>query len=342
MFNLRKVKVFALAAVFVLAAALAAGCGGGKEQAGGKSQGQNQPPAPAKTQRMSISTGATSGTYYPLGTAIANVLTNAGLGLNVAAEATGGSIENARLIGQKQTEIGFVESLIADWAYNGKEMFKDKKVENIRGLVSLYPNTIQTVVKTKSGIKTYKDLKGKKVAVGIQGSSSPLAMQAVLESYGMSMNDIKPQYLAFGPSIELLKDDQVDAVMVDAGAPNSSIIDISSQHEIRILSIDPENIKKIREKYPYFSEPVTIPKGTYKGVNEDVVTTGSLATLCVRADLPEDLVYNITKTIFEKKDEIAKVHEKGKSIDLKNATNGISIPLHPGAEKYYKEKGVLK
>ncbi len=339
MFTLRRAKSLTLVVVLALVAFLAAGCGGSKEQAGGQ---QDQQAAPAKVQRMSISTGATSGTYYPLGTAIANVLTNAGLGLNVAAESTGGSIENARLIAQKQTEIGFVESLIADWAYNGKEMFKDQKVENIRGLMSLYPNTIQTVVKAKSGIKTYRDLKGKKVAVGIQGSSSPLAMQAVLESYGMSMSDIKPQYLAFGPSMELLKDDQVDAVMVDAGAPNSAIIDISTQHEIRILSIDPENINKIREKYPYFSQPVTIPKGTYKGVDEDVVTTGSLATLCVRADLPEDLVYNITKTIFEKKDEIAKVHEKGKSINLDTATNGISIPLHPGAEKYYKEKGVLK
>lgn len=306
------------------------GCTGGNEQAS------------SKVFNMSISTGATSGTYYPLGTAIASVVSNAGIGVNMTAESTSGSIENARLIGQKQTEIGFVESLIADWAYNGKEMFKDQKVENIRGLVALYPNTIQTVVKKKSGIKSYKDLKGKKVAVGIQGSSSPMAMQVVLESYGMSMNDIKPQYLAYGPSMELLKDDQVDAVMVDAGAPNSAIIDISTQHDISILSIDPDNIRKIKEKYPYFSDPVIIPKGTYKGVDEDIVTTGSLATLCVRADLPEDVVYNITKTIFEKKEEIAKVHEKGNSINLDTAINGISIPLHPGAEKYYKEMGILK
>lgn len=310
-----------------------AGCGSSKNQAGQST---------SKTINMSISTGATSGTYYPLGTAIANVVSNAGIGVNMTAESTGGSVENARLIGQKRTEIAFVESLIADWAYNGKEMFKDQKVENIRGLMALYPNTIQTVVKKKSNIKSYTDLKGKRVAVGIQGSSSPLAMQAVLESYGMSMSDIKPQYLAFGPAIELLKDDQVDAVMVDAGAPNSSIMDISTQHEIRILSIPPENIKKIKEKYPYFSDPVVIPKGTYKGIDEDIITTGSLATLCARADLPEDTVYKIVKTIFEKKDEIAKVHEKGKSIDLKTATNGISIPLHPGAEKYYKESGILK
>jgi len=325
-----------LVVTLALVALLAAGCGG-KDDKGGQ-QGQQSPP---QKKNISISTGATSGTYYPLGTAIAKTLTDAGI-VNATAESTGGSVENARLISQKQTEIAFVESMIADWAVNGKEVYKDKKIDNIRGLISLYPNTIQTVVKAKSGIKSYSDLKGKKVAVGIQGGSSPLAMQAVLESYGLSMNDIKPQYLAYGPSMELLKDDQVDAVMVDAGAPNSAIIDISTQHQIRILSIDAENVKKIKQKYPFFADPVTIPKGTYKGFDEDFTTTGSLAALFVRADLPDEMVYNIIKTIVEKRDDIAKVHEKGKTINLQTATNGISIPFHPGAEKYYREKGVLK
>ncbi|WP_206812451.1 TAXI family TRAP transporter solute-binding subunit [Paradesulfitobacterium ferrireducens] len=322
-----------LAFGLLLSTGFLAGCGS-SNQAGGTT--------PAKTKNISLSTGAQSGTYYPLGTAIANVWTQAGIGLNVTAEATGGSVENARLIGSKDTEVGFVESLIADWAYNGKEIFKDKKVENLRGLASLYPNTVQTVVKADSGIKSFADLKGKKVAVGIQGGSSPITMGAILEVYGLTMNDIKPQYVAFGPGIDLLKDGQVDAVLVDAGAPNSSIIDIATQHQINILSIEPDKIKQIREKYPFFSDVVTIPKGTYKGVDQDVTTTGSLAALFVTADMPDDLVYNMTKTLFEKKDDIAKVHEKGKSIDLKKAVDGFSIPLHPGAEKYYKEKGIIK
>lgn len=337
MAKMKKLGALSLALAMLLVVVVAAGCGGGNEQKQGEPKASGQ-----KTSNISISTGATSGTYYPLGTAIANTLTNANIGLNVTAESTAGSVENARFIGQSQTEIGFVESMIADWSFNGKEMFKDKKVENIRGLISLYPNTIQTVVKAKSGIKSFSDLKGKKVAVGIQGSSSPLAMQAVLETYGLTMSDIKPQYLAFGPSMELLKDDQVDAVLVDAGAPNSAIIDISTQHEIKILSIDTDKINKMKEKYPFFSDPVTIPKGTYKGFDEDITTTGSLATLCVRADLSEEMVYNMIKTIIEKKEDIAKVHEKGKTINLETATNGISIPLHPGAEKYYKEKGIIK
>lgn len=314
------------------------GCGSTAPANGGAAPTE----APKKIVNMSISTGASSGTYYPLGTAFANAWTSANIGVNFTPEATGGSVENARLIGNKQTEVGFVESLIADWAYKGTDAFTDKKIENIRGLIALYPNTMQTVVKADSGINGYADLKGKKVAVGIQGGSTPINMQTVLEVYGLSFNDIKPQYLAFGPSMDLLKDGQVDAVLVDAGAPNSSIIDISTQHKIKILSIEPEKIKQIVAKYPYFADVTVIPKGTYKGIDEDITTTGSLATLCIQADLPEDVVYNMTKTLFEKKDDIVKVHEKGKSIDLKTAVNGFSVPIHPGAAKYYKEKGAMK
>lgn len=296
----------------------------------------------AQTKNISFGTGAMSGTYYPLGVAISKVWSNAGIGLNVAAEATGGSVENARHIKNKTMEIGFVESLVADWAYKGEEYFKSGPVKNIRGFIALYPNTIQTVVKADSGIKSYKDLKGKKVACGIQGSSSVLNMKIVLESYGIPFSDIKAQYLAYGPAMELLKDGQVDAVMVDAGAPNSSIIDIGSQHKIAILSIDRANIDQIVKKYPFFSAATVIPKGTYKGIDYDVLTTGSLATLCVQAELPDELVYKMIKTLFDKKADVAKVHEKGKSIDLKTAVNGFSIPLHPGVIKYYKEKGVIK
>lgn len=296
----------------------------------------------AADKNISIGTGAMSGTYYPLGVAMAKMWSAAKIGVNVAAEATGGSVENARHIKGKTMEIGFVESLIAEWAYQGQEMFKDNKVTNIRGLISLYPNTIQTVVKADSGIKSYADLKGKKVACGIQGSSSVLAIKIVMETYGIPFSDIKPQYLAYGPAMELLKDGQVDAVLVDAGAPTSSIIDIVSQHKVKILSIDRANIDKIVQKYPYFSKATVIPKGTYSGINEEVVTTGSLATLCVAAEMPDDMVYQITKALIEKKAEVAKVHEKGKTIDLQTAVNGFSIPLHPGALKYYKEKGAVK
>lgn len=296
----------------------------------------------AADKNISIGTGAMSGTYYPLGVAMAKMWSGAKIGLNVGAEATGGSVENARFIKGKTMEVAFVESLVAEWAYSGQEMYKDNKVENIRGLISLYPNTIQTVVMAKSGIKSYADLKGKRVSCGIQGSSSVTTAKAILETYGIPFSEIKPQYLAFGPAMELLKDGMVDAVLVDSGAPSSSIIDIVSQHKIKILSIDRANIAKLVQKYPYFSSATVIPKGTYSGINEDIVTTGSLVTLCVAAEMPDDLVYKMIKALIEKKGEIAKVHPKGNDINLKAAIDGFSIPIHPGALKYYKEKGAVK
>ncbi len=296
----------------------------------------------AADRNISLGTGGMTGTYYPLGVAMAKMWSAAGIGLNVGAEATGGSVENARFIKGKTMEVGFVESLIADWAYKGEEMFKDNKAANIRGLISLYPNTMQTVVKADSGINSYADLKGKKVSCGIQGSSSVLNMKIVLETYGIPFSNIKAQYLSYGPAMELLKDGQVDAVLVDAGAPNSAIIDISTQHKIKILSIDRANIAKIVQMYPFFSSATVIPKGTYKGIDEDIVTTGSLATLCVAAEMPDDLVYKMTKALIERKAEVAKGHPKGNDISLKTAIDGFSIPIHPGALKYYKEMGAVK
>lgn len=310
---------------------LAAGCGT-----------QNTGSATTQVTKIAISTGSTSGTYYPLGSAISGVLSNSNIGISATAEATGGSVENAKLIFTKESDIAFIESGIADFAYNGTEMFKGQKIENIRGLIALYPNTMQTVVKAGSGINSYADLKGKRVAVGVQGGSTPLNMGIVLEQYGLTLNDIKPEYLGFGEGIQQLKDNKLDAVLVDAGAPSSAIIDIATQHAVKILPIEPEKVKAIVKKYPFFSDVVIIPAGTYKGIDQDITTTGSKVILATRSELSDDLVYNILKTIVEKKDEITKVHEKGNSIVLDKALDSISIPLHPGAEKYYKEKGVIK
>lgn len=304
----KTLRAICILCVLLLAVSMLAGCGGGKPGGGAAESTEKpkeEPKQPKQALNISISTGSTSGTYYPLGTAIAGVINEAGIGVNATAESTGGSVENARLMAQGQTEIIFIESGIADWAYNGKEMFSGSRVDNIRGLISLYPNTMQVVTKAKSNILSYTDLKGKRVSVGIQGGSSPLNMAIVLEAYGLTMNDIKPEYLSFGQAMDLLKDDQ-------------------------------------KEKYPFFSDPVIIPAGTYKGINEDVPSTGSKVILAVKADMPEEMVYNILSVIFDKKTDIVKVHKAGESINLEKALDSISIPLHPGAEKYYKEKGVLK
>ncbi|WP_164985156.1 TAXI family TRAP transporter solute-binding subunit [Ammoniphilus sp. CFH 90114] len=324
--------------------------GGGNQQASSTTEGakpaETAKPAESSSggtkQAISIVTGGTSGTYYPLGGGIGKALNDAGIGVNASVESTGGSNENVRLLGQENAEIGFTETGIAYYGYEGIEMFKDSKFENLRGITSLYANLMQTVVMKNSGIQSYADLKGKTVAVGIQGSSSALNMELVLAEYGLSLQDIKPQFVGYSEGVNMLKDGQIDAVMIDSGIPNSAVIDITAQHEVVILPIDEDKVKSLVSKYPYFSNTVIIPKGTYKGIDVDIPTAGAKVMLATHAGLSEELVYTLTKTIFEKKAEITAVHPKGDSIELNSAMDGMPIPLHPGAEKYLKEKGAIK
>ncbi|WP_366922169.1 TAXI family TRAP transporter solute-binding subunit [Metallumcola ferriviriculae] len=330
-------KASVLVSVMVLLAFTVVGCGGqdAEKESGAKEQA-------SEPVDISIATGGTSGTYYPLGSAVATVVNEAKLDINATAESTGGSVENARLILQNAADFGFIESGIAKWAYNGEEMFEGNPVENIRGVIALYPNTMQTVVKVNSGIESYADLKGKRVAIGVQGGSTPLNMEFTLDQYGISLDDIKPEYLGYGEAMQLLKDNQLDAVLVDSGAPSSSIIDISTQHEVRILPIEADVVSKMKESYPFFADSYVIPAGTYKGIDQDIPTTGSKVMIAVSADVPDEVVYNVVKTMFESKEKIVNVHEAGKSIQLETALDTIAIPLHPGAEKYYKEQGLIE
>lgn len=323
MFNKNNFLVLLILSIVLVLAA----CG---DKASGDKKSSNQ-----QTSNLSFVTGGPGGTFYPLGVGIADVVNGKGVA-NITVETSDASIENTRLLGAKQAELGLLETGIAYYAAEGKEMF-DKKLANVRGIMTLYPNLMQMVVMTDSGIKSYADLKGKKVVVGQPGSSSMLNLELVLAEYGLSFDDIKPQYSGFSEGIDMLKDGQVDATLVDVGIPAPAIIDISSQHNVTILPIDEDKIDNISEKYPYFSNKIIIPAGTYTNQDKDIVTAGVLVMLATREDLPEDLVYELTKTIFENKDEITKIHPSGESIDPEKATEGLSIPLHPGAERYLDE-----
>lgn len=288
------------------------------------------------TKNLSFVTAGSGGTFYPLGVGMGEVINQKGIA-NITVETSGGSVENTNLLGTDKADLGLLETGIAYYAANGTEMFKGNKLDNVRGIMTLYPNLMQMVVKADSGIETYADLKGKKVVVGQQGSSSMLNLQLVLEKYKLSFDDIKPQFTSFAEGIDMLKDGQVDAALVDVGVPAAAIIDISNQHDIRILSIDEKVIDSIKEEYPYFSDATVIPANTYKNQDKDVITAGVKVMLATRADLPEDLVYEMTKAIFEEKEQVAKTHSSGESINIETATEGMPIPLHPGAEKYINE-----
>lgn len=295
---------------------------------------------PAAAAKLSLVTGGTAGTYYPLGGAMANIWTQAGVA-SVTAESSGASVENIRLLGNKKADLALVQNDVADFALNGIELFKDGAIE-VGGIAILYPEVIQIVASADSGIKSLTDLKGKRVGVGAAGSGTEADFRLMLDAIGMTYKDLgAAQYLSFAESAQAFKDRKIDAAVVVAGVPNPAIQDITTLQDIVIVPVAGDEADTIKNKYGFFAK-TTIPANTYKGQAEAVDTVAVLATLVCRTDLDTELVYNLTKTLFEKQAELGQAHAKGKELSKENALDGLTVPLHSGAEKYFKEVGVLK
>jgi len=290
--------------------------------------------------QMILATGGTAGTYYPFGGAMAKIWNSKIPGMNVTAQTTGASAENVRLVSKKEAELALVQSDTLDFAFNAKEAFKEK-LTNMKAVAVLYPEIIQVVVAADSPVKDFAGLKGMRVGVGAPGSGTEANFRQLCDAYGISKEDIKAQYLSFSESAEQFKDRHIDAFIVTAGIPNSAIMDVSTQHAIRILSITGEPMKQLEKKYPFLS-PAKIPANTYKEMAEDVNTMAVNAVLIVTDAAKDDVVYSLTKALFENQADLASAHAKGKELNLNKAVTGVSISFHPGAVKYYKEKGIMK
>jgi TRAP transporter TAXI family solute receptor len=322
-------KIWAYLVIAMLLVSLAAaGCGGGTST--------------QKTTQLILATGGTAGTYYPLGGSMAQIFNAKIPGLNVTAQSTGASIENIRLVNKKEAELAIVQNDVMDYAYYGKESFaKDGKVTGFNAIAILYPEIVQVVARVDSGVETFKDFKGKRISVGAPGSGAEANSRQLFDAAGLKYEDAKVNFLSFAESADRFKDNQIDGFIFTAGIPNSAIQDISTQHKINFISLPDDMITELTKKYPFLT-PIEIPANTYKGQDKAIKTVAVQATLIVNPNVKEDVVYNITKTLFENNGELAKAHAKGKEIKLENAANGITVPLHPGAVKYYKEKGLLK
>ncbi len=313
-------KLLSVLFVIALMASLFAGCG-------------------EKKQFLSITTGGTGGTYYPVGGAIAQTLSENIDYLTVNSQAGNASVANCNLISEGETESALVQNNVAFWAYEGIGAFEDNKIDSLRGIASLYPEAIQIVALKESGITSVEDLAGKNVCVGELGSGVHFDVTNILAAHGMTEDDMNVDYLSFSEASQKLKDKQIDAAFVTAGYPTSSITDVNLAREIVIVPIAEDKIAKMIETSPFYAKTV-IPAGTYKGIDEDVQTATTMAMWVVSADVDEDLVYEMTKTMWENRAAIESAHEKGKDITLDTALDGMGIPLHPGAEKYYEEVGV--
>jgi TRAP transporter TAXI family solute receptor len=329
-------KVWALVLAVLLVLSVTAGCGGG-----GNAGDKTEEPKPAEKQFVSIATGGTSGTYFPIGGAIAEILNTKGGGVfNASAQSTGASIENIGLINDGKVEIAMVQNDAAFYAYDGSGVYTEK-MPKVNGMCTLYNEPLQLVATSKSGIKSIADLKGKRVAVGAPGSINPINVEQIIGLYGLTFNDIKTEYVSFAESAAQLKDGQLDASFVFAGYPTSAIIDVATQHDIVIVPLEDDKIEELTKKYPYYSKTM-IPAGTYTlKEDKDINTITVRAMLIVNADLQEDMVYNATKAIFDNLDILHRSHSRAEDVTLETSQEGMSVPLHPGAEKYFKEKGVL-
>ncbi|WP_279007996.1 TAXI family TRAP transporter solute-binding subunit [Synergistes jonesii] len=290
---------------------------------------------------LSIATGGTSGTYYAVGGALASAVTKGGK-IQCTAETGNASVANANLIATKGIEIAFVQNDITHWAYNGELMFQGKPLKNIRTVASLYPENVQVVVAKDAGIKNISDLKGKRVGVGAPGSGVEGDVQAIFKLAGLTYKDLKKaDFLDFAAVTSRFKDNQIDAGFVVAGFPTASIMDLTTTKDVDLLNFDDAFLAKLHKAYPFFV-PSTIPAKTYKGIDKDTKTPAVMAILITNDSVPADQIYDFLTAMFDNLKDIAAVHAKGKEITLKGALDGLTAPLHPGAEKFYKEKGLIK
>ncbi len=312
---------------------------------GSEDKAEEPAPAPAPAPSadavsLKMATGGTTGTYYAYGGVIANIL-NSKLGsLQLNVQSTGASKANIFLIDDGEADVAIVQNDVMDYASKGTDLFEeDGAIESFSAGAALYAEVCQII--SSGDIKSVEDLKGKRVSVGDAGSGVEFNARQILNAYGISFDDIEVNNLGFGDSADALKDGKIDAFFCTAGAPTTAITELATTNSINLLGIDDEHAAALQNDYAFYTQ-YTIPGGTYKGVDDDVVTVAVKATLIVSDKLSEDVVYDLVKGLFDNKDAITAGHAKGAELDPAYAVDGISVKFHPGAEKYFKEAGVLQ
>ncbi|WP_167577849.1 TAXI family TRAP transporter solute-binding subunit [Ammoniphilus sp. YIM 78166] len=336
-------KVFGMA-LLSLSVALT-GCGTNEQASTPKSessqQGQEAPKAASNTPvtRVSLATGGTGGAWYPVGGGLANVVNEQDNNMEMSAEVTSGGLENVRLVNSNTNQFGFVNNDAAFHGFNGQGPFESEGKQKILGMFNLYPSTLQVVVLADSGIESMSDLKGKKVVVGPPASSSALMGWQVLAEYGIKEGDIKGLTISFAEGADALKDGNADALFVMSAHPNSQVLDLSATKNIRLLSIDDQVRAKLMDQFKYYGE-ATIGAETYKGQTTDVVTLSLPTMIIANEEVSEEAAYEFTKSIYDNLDKVHGFHAVAKHIALETA-NQIPIPMHPGAKKYFEEKGIV-
>lgn len=327
-------RCFVLAAVALLIAASALGQG---------------------SQFFRIGTGSTGGTYFPIGAILASAISNppgsrecerggsCGVpGLIAVAQSTTGSVENVRAIGEGALESALSQADVAFWAYHGRHTFAESgPIKNLRAIANLYPEMIHIVVRRDAGILTVRDLKGKRVSLDREGSGTLVDAMLILEAYGLKPADLTIEHLEPGPAADRLREGTLDAFFFVAGVPAAAITDLAATVPVGLVPISGPESERLRQTYPFFSANY-IPAGSYPGVYATpTVSVG--AQWLVAAEVPEETVYGVTRALWHASTGklLEAGHAQGRHIQMGTALDGIGIPLHPGATRYYREAGLL-
>ncbi|GGD18487.1 TAXI family TRAP transporter solute-binding subunit [Pontibacillus salipaludis] len=332
----KKRSLLAFILMLALSMVLAA-CGGGSADGDSGDEGSEGDDGGKKF--ISLLTGGTTGTYYPLGGTFANVMNENIDGVEVSAQSAGASVENMKSLSKGDAELAFVQTDIAAYAAEGKLMFEDNQVDNVQAIGTLYPETIQIVTTKDSGIESVEDLKGKTVSIGALGSGTAANAENILDIHGITLEDIKKRDLAFGESTSGIQDGSIDAAFITSGTPTGAVESLAATADVKIVPIAEDKIEELISEYPYYAKD-EIKAETYSKVDEAVTTVAVQAMLVASKDLSEDVVYDMTKALFENTDAIS--HAKGEFITAESALDGVGIDVHPGAQKYFDEKGVSK
>lgn len=291
-------------------------------------------------QYLSIGTGSVMGVYYPLGGAISSLISENIDGYNCSAESTGGAVENATLMIEGSLDLGFVAASTLYDAQHGLNAFEGKDTDQCLAIFSFFPEVVQ-ILSTDENIRTVEDLRGKRVAVGQIGAGTETMARVILDLYGMSYDDIDEDFLGFSDAASGLKDKTVDAAFTWAGIPTASVLELGATHGISMINFTDEELNELL-KISSYCVPATVTKQQYPSLYEDVQTFSIPAIVCGSADLSEEFVYDLLVTVFDNLETLKQTHERGGDLSLETALDGLDgAKLHPGAEKFYREKGIL-
>lgn len=292
------------------------------------------------TTYLGLATGGTTGTYYALGGEMAALWMSKVADVDVSAQTTGGSKANIILINDGDAELGTVQNDVMYYAYQGdQDFFEGQVIDSFTAIGSLYPELVQIVVAADSDIQTIADLKGRSVGIGAVGSGVSFNAIQILANAGLTLEDIDEQYLSFDESAVAFQNQQIECFFVTSGLPNTSIVEVDTKRPVRLLGLDEAAMESLMASYSFYV-PVTVEAGTYSGMAEEVTVPAVNAVLIAANSVDEEVVYQLTKALYENAEELT--NAKKSYITVENAVEGIPTPFHPGAERYFKEIGLLQ